>query len=137
MAPDNLEGSMSEEFDFASIDGHIEAQEAGKAVAITLPGGKATGLMILVAGPDSDRVKNAIRWGRDRSSSTETLSDEAREDIQRETTARCCVGWSGARYNGKETPFSIEEAVRWFKKWPFAQRQVSDATGDVVRFMKA
>lgn len=131
---------MSEEkatFDFASIENYVELQDQGREIAIALSNGVLTDLKINVCGPDSDRVRKAVRWGQDQFSSRENLSDDARAEIQMEVAARCCSGWSGARFKGEDEVFSVEALKRWIRRWPFIQPQISAATGNGGRFITA
>lgn len=123
-------------FDFADYDDHLPRQEAGAWQDIILPNGKSTPLRIRVSGPDSKRVREAIRWGRDKMAE-EGLTEEGRVRIGYEVSARCCSEWEGAHWRGEDRSFSVAELTAWIERMPFIAPQIDAVTNSRARFIPA
>jgi hypothetical protein len=126
-------------FDLNDLSGLSDAQEAGIDVSITHPKtGEPLGIVIKVVGPDSkkqakartavlnDRVEKKIR-----KITADRLTEEATSMV-----ANSVLSWTGVEIDGAAVPFSVENAVMVFTRWPFIREQVQSVSDDRANFIK-
>jgi len=126
-------------FDLSELGGLSDAQEAGIEVSITHPKtGEPLDIVIKVAGPDSkkqakartavlnDRLEKKIR-----KVTADRLSEEATAMV-----ASAVLGWSGVEMDGASVPFSVENAVMVFTRFPWIREQVQSVSDDRANFIK-
>jgi hypothetical protein len=126
-------------FDLSDLGGLSDAQEAGIDVSITHPKtGEPLGIVIKVAGPDSKKQQKAR---------TAVLNDRVEKKIRKVTgdrlteeatslVANSILGWSGVEIDGAAVPFTVENAVMVFTRWPFIREQVQSVSDDRANFIK-
>jgi hypothetical protein len=126
-------------FDLNDLSGLSDAQEAGIDVSITHPKtGEPLGIVIKVVGPDSkkqakartavlnDRVEKKIR-----KITADRLTEEATSMV-----ANSVLSWTGVEIDGAVVPFTVENAVMVFTRWPFIREQVQSVSDDRANFIK-
>lgn len=127
-------------FDLASLD-TLAAQEDGRDIRIVHPGtGADLGIVIKVAGPDSERVRKAravvINARLARRNQKPLTADQLETEATR-VTAAAVISWVGVSESGKPIECSQAEAERIFTKYPFIREQVDADAGDRAGFMKS
>lgn len=106
--------------DLDKFAGLVAAQEAGNEVQIKAPDGAALGLTIVMAGPDSQRQRDARRAVLDERTGDGKLADMSMEDFNREVAARSVINWSHDIIVGGERLVCTPENARTvFSTHPF------------------
>lgn len=126
--------------DLAAYDGLTKAQEDGLAVDILDPAGEPTGIIITVAGPDSERYKAAEQKQIDkrlkrRSAAPMNAAEIAQASL--EGLADCVISWSPVTLDGADLPMTAENAVKLFTRFPWIREQVNAKAGDRTSFLKS
>lgn len=100
--------------DLADFDRITEAQDQGREFPIVGPLREPTGIIVRIAGPDSERqtkarhkVLNRRLW-RQRHGSRDTA--QTRESDEIELIAAAIMDWSGIEKDGQPFPYSPENA---------------------------
>lgn len=132
-------------FDLAKHN-YTEIAEAGYEFELKLPGtGEGTGVFITVRGDQSKTVKafgrkkysefklreqQAKRRGKD----VEDMTLEEAEELSIESAIVRVIGWKNITENGKEVPFTKENAERIFKEYSWIKDQVMEESGQLLNF---
>ena len=107
-----------------------------------------TGEFISIIGKDSKefreytREKTNARLRRDamaqkRGKDPEIRTVEAIEAENIELLVLCTKGWRGIVLDGEELPFTVQNAIKVYKTYPFIYESVNSAIGDLDNFLKA
>lgn len=130
--------------DLATLD-TVAGANKGFDVKIYHPGTLADlGITITVLGKDSDEFQKISRRQQkkrlDRISKggfrgATSLSSEETEKDGIELLAACTTGWTGVVIKGEDVPFSIDNAVDLYSKFPWIKEQVDTAIGDRANFL--
>src|SRR3990167_8255994 len=107
-----------------------------------------TGEFISIIGKDSKefreytRDKTNTRLRRDamaqkRGKDPEIRTVEAIEAENIELLVLCTKGWRGIVLDGEELPFTVQNAIKVYKTYPFIYESVNSAIGDLDNFLKA
>jgi hypothetical protein len=129
----------AKQVDLATFDPLVKAQEEGRECQIVHPlSGLRLSVKISVVGRDSRRFKAANRWltrrQLERIADGGVDGDDANQDDLCEFLARLCTGWSGVIVDGEELAFSVENATKVFKRFPFTYEQVDAFSGTRLNF---
>lgn len=102
------------------------------------------GITFLVLGIDSDAYKAATRKQQDRilksamrTRNMGSLDPEERDRMSVEMLAACVAGWDGLELDGKDLPFSYDNALRVLGEFPWIKEQVDKAVHDRGFFVKS
>lgn len=128
--------------DLAPFDDAIRRQEEGLEVEILGMDRKTkTGLVIRVAGPDSERAQRAREALHKELVEAQRLTPLTPAEISARGArflAKLTIGWSpNVKVDGEELAASEENAVRVFERYRFIREQVDAAAGDRAAFMPA
>ena len=127
--------------DLKQLDTKTAANE-GRELVIKHPDtGLDTDIRITLAGVDSDlftemndELKREVREKLKRNKEFDLTPDEERErDYIR--MARATLGWSGLQEDGKDLPFSYDNALRVYRDFPVIFRQVLTFVGGEANFL--
>lgn len=130
-------------FDLASpeLAALQQAQEEGTDVHIMHPiSGEDTGMVIRVAGPDSERARKARNDSTTKKIKARRLAKldgEELDDDNRMNLAKMVISWSGFVYNGQPIPCAPDRVAKVFRDFPFIYEQVNLAAGDRGSFIKS
>jgi len=132
-------------FDLAKHN-YTEIAEEGYTFELKLPGtGEGTGVFITVRGDQSKTVKaygrkkysefklreqQAKRRGKD----VEDMTLEEAEELSIESAVVRVITWENITENGKEVPFTKENAERIFKEHSWIKDQVMEEAGQLLNF---
>jgi hypothetical protein len=132
-------------FDLAKHN-YTEIAEAGYEFELKLPGtGEGTGAFITVRGDQSKTVKafgrkkysefklreqQAKRRGKD----VEDMTLEEAEELSIESAVVRIITWKNISENGKDVPFTKENAERILKEYPFIKDQILEEAGSLLNF---
>lgn len=125
--------------DLAVYDGLKKTQEDGIDVHIKDPAGHDLGMVIRVAGPDSERQKKAVQKLQDERLQSEDVMPMTAEEIARRQVrglAMSVIGWSKTIVGGRELKYSEENAVELFNRFPWIREQVEAKAGKRAAFLK-
>lgn len=130
--------------DLSTLD-TVAGANNGFDVVIYHPGTLANlGITISVLGKDSDEFQKVSRKHQkkrlDRLSKggfrgMAGLSAEESERDGLELLAACTMGWTGVVLDGKDVPFSTENAIDIYTRFPWIREQVDIAMGDRSNFL--
>jgi hypothetical protein len=132
-------------FDLAKHN-YTEIAEAGYKFELKLPGtGEATGVFITVRGDQSKTVKAFGRkkyaefklreqQAKRRGKEAEDMSLEEAEELSIESAVIRVLDWSGISENGKDVPFTKENAERIFKDFSWIKDQVMEEASQLLNF---
>jgi hypothetical protein len=125
---------------------YTEIAEAGYEFELKLPGtGEGTGAFITVRGDQSKTVKafgrkkysefklreqQAKRRGKD----VEDMTLEEAEELSIESAVVRIITWKNISENGKDVPFTKENAERILKEYPFIKDQILEEAGSLLNF---
>ncbi|MCY1042712.1 hypothetical protein OV208_15415 [Corallococcus sp. bb12-1] len=106
--------------------------------------GKPTGMVVEVAGMDSQRYSEATRSIIDKATAgAPRTSRRARQEATRDMEAdalellvACTVSWTGVMERGAEVPLTPENARRLYAAHPWLRRQVDEAVSDRASFFE-
>lgn len=124
--------------DLSAFDGLKDAQEAGIDVEIKDPKGTPVGITIKVAGPDSERQRKAIKALTDQRINSEDLSSATADDFENNTIrilAASVISWSPIVLDDADLPYTEENAIRLFSRFPFIREQIEKKAGKRAGFM--
>lgn len=132
--------TQQNDFDLSEFDEAGLAQESGIEVVIQHPVTmEDTSMVVMVAGPDSERRKNAQRrYINNRIKKRKMKLDAV--DIERESMsvlAQSVISWSGFVVSGKPLECTPENVMVVFKKYPWVHEQVSEKAEDRTAFFKS
>ena len=132
--------------DLAAID-TVKGSNEGFDVRIFHPGtNEDLDITISVLGKDSDafqkvsRAQNKKRMAKMQKGGFRNVSPVPIEEIEQDgiaLLAACTTGWTGVIIEGKEIPFSTDNAVMVYERFPWIKEQVDTAIGDRANFIKA
>lgn len=126
--------------DLKEFDGLSQAQEDGQDVPILHPKtGDELGIVIRVAGPDSDRLRKARAAVVNERLSRKRVKLSAAE-IEAEglsLLAAAVISWTGVVIDGKEIECTKSNAEAVLKRFPFIREQLDAVVGDRAGFMKS
>jgi len=138
--------SKKKVIDLAAID-TVKGSNDGFNVSIYHPGtNEDLDISISVLGKDSDlfqkisRSQNKKRMAKMTKGGFRNTSPVPIEEIEQdgiELLAACTTGWTGVIIDGKEIPFSADNAAMLYKRFPWIKEQVDVAVGDRANFIKA
>ena len=125
---------------------YTEIAEAGYEFELKLPGtGEGTGAFITVRADQSKTVKalgrkkyseyklreqQAKRRGKD----VEDMTLEEAEELSIESAVVRIITWKNISENGKDVPFTKENAERILKEYPFIKDQILEEAGSLLNF---
>lgn len=127
-------------FDLSSIDALTATQEDGVEVHIVHPAtGDDTGIVIRVAGPDSQRrrvVQKRVTDQRLKRRRNKPLTSDELEDEALRVAAGATISWAGVRDNGVDLEFSNDAAIALYRKHRWIYEQVEADGNDRAAFLK-
>lgn len=131
-------------FDLAAIDTVKDANQGADVELYHPTNGQDLGITVSVLGKDSDKFRQVqAAQGRKRTAKLQKtgfragMSPAEIEQEGIELLASCTTGWKGMVMNGQEVPFSHENAVAIYTKYPWIKEQVDTAIADRSLFTKA
>jgi hypothetical protein len=125
---------------------YTEIAEAGYEFELKLPGtGEGTGAFITVRGDQSKTVKAFGRkkyaefklreqQAKRRGKEPEDMTLEEAEELSIESATVRIITWKNIKEDGKEVPFTKENAERILKEYPFIKDQVIEEAGSLLNF---
>jgi hypothetical protein len=139
----------NQSFDLSMFD-TVSACNSGAKIELLKPNGDGSGIFISVLGRDSDVYKTFEREQRDsmnrkimlarkRGQDIRLDSAEMTEEKEIELLARLTTGWENVpAFDGQGLlPFSKDNAIALYTKYPSIRRQMDDASGDMQNFIKS
>lgn len=123
-----------------------EAADAGYEFEVKLPGsGEPTGAFITVRGEMSKTVKNYARQkfrefqlkeqqAKRRGKESQDMTIEEAEELSIETAVTRVISWRGITDNGKEVPFTKENAETIFREHSWIKEQVMEESAQLLNF---
>lgn len=130
--------------DLASIDTVKDANQGATVDLYHPTNGKDLGIKVTVLGRDSDKFRSVqAAQGRKRTAKLQKTNFRGgvdANDIEKdgiELLAACTIGWAGMVLNGQEVPFSLENAIAIYTKYPWIKEQIDTAVSDRSLFTKA
>lgn len=136
---------MTNKIDLSSLD-TVAGANKGFDVKIYHPGTLADlGITITVLGKDSDeflkvsRKQQKKRIDRLQKGGFRGISGLSAEETEKdgiELLASCTMGWIGVVLEGEDLPFSHENAVEVYTRFPWIKEQVDTAIGDRSNFLE-
>lgn len=128
--------------DLAPFDDAIRRQEEGLEVQILGMDGKTpTGLVIRVAGPDSERARRAREALHQELVDTQRTTPLTPTEVSSRGArflAKLTIGWSpNVKVDGEELGATEDNAFKVFERYRFIRQQIDNAAGDRSAFMPA
>ena len=132
-------------FDLAKHN-YTEIAEVGYEFELKLPGtGEATGVFITVRGDQSKTVKAFARkkyaefklreqQAKRRGKEADDMTLEEAEELSIESAVVRVIGWKNLTENGKDLPFTKENAERVFKDFSWVKEAVMEESGQLLNF---
>lgn len=132
-----------------SKNNFAEAAEAGFEFELKLPGtGEGTGAFITVRGDQSKTVKAYARrkyaefklkeqQAKRRGKEAEDMTLDEAEELAIESAIVRIIDWKGISENGKDVPFTKENAERIFKEHAWIREAVSEESAQLLNFRPA
>jgi hypothetical protein len=132
-------------FDLAKHN-YTEIAEVGYKFELKLPGtGEGTGVFITVRGDQSKTVKAFGRkkysefklreqQAKRRGKEAEDMTLDEAEELSIESAVIRVIAWENITENGKEVPFTKENAERIFKEYSWIKDQVMEEAGQLLNF---
>ena len=124
-------------FDLATLDTAKVAEEGAELRVAHPTTGEDLGITITLIGTDSKTFRDISK-----SRATASLKKKSREiDLDQneqdsiELLARCTKGWSGITENGKDIPFTHENAVKLYTKYLWLREQIDRFMADRSNFL--
>lgn len=126
-------------FDISKRD-LTEIAEAGYEFELLLPGsGEKTDAFVKVRGDQSKIVKNYTRKKYDeigvRSKRKTPVTLEEAEEFAVEGAVIRIISWRGIEEDGKEVPFTVENATRILSKHSWIREQIQEAASEQLNFL--
>ena len=127
--------------DLSEVFATTDAQEAGSYFELTDPvRGQATGIKLLIAGPDSKVSKAALlnleRESQRASGRNGAVAGERRDQLMEEFLCKVVLGWE-AKEKGKPVPFTEENLLRLIRAGMWVRAQIDGFAGDRTPYFKA
>lgn len=132
--------------DLAAMD-TVKGSNEGFEVRIYHPGtNEDLDISITVLGKDSDafqkvsRSQNKKRMAKLQKGGFRGSASVPVEEIEQDNIdllAACTIGWSGVIIEGKEIPFTVDNAAMVYGRFPWIKEQVDTAIGDRANFIKS
>lgn len=125
-----------DQFDLSDNDGAVMELRDPRGEPIMKSDGK-TPVTITVMSFDADpmiKARNAAL-----NSASRRRGQATAESVQADTIrlyAKATKGWDGVGIGEDETPFSVENAIRLYTKFPFIREQVDAFISDRANFFK-
>jgi hypothetical protein len=97
------------------------------------------GIKITLVGADSDRFKNYrrdIQNKRLQETSAMALNLDELEDQNLTLLATCTIGWDTMPVDGVDLPFTIDNAKKVYKRFPWLKEQVDNFIGTRANFIR-
>lgn len=125
---------------------YTQIAEAGYEFELKLPGtNEGTGAFITVRGDQSKTVKTFGRkkyaefklreqQAKRRGKEPEDMTLEEAEELSVESATVRIISWKNITENGKEVPFTKENAERILKEYPFIKDQILEEAGSLLNF---
>jgi hypothetical protein len=125
---------------------YTEIAEAGYEFELKLPGtGEGTGAFITVRGDQSKTVKAFGRkkysefklreqQAKRRGKEADDMTLEEAEELSIESAVVRIITWKNISENGKEVPFTKENAECILKEYPFIKDQILEEAGSLLNF---
>jgi hypothetical protein len=132
-----------------SKNNFAEVAEAGYEFELKLPGtGEGTGAFITVRGDQSKTVKAYARkkysefklkeqQAKRRGKEVEDITLDEAEELAIESAVIRVIDWKGIAENGKDVPFTKENAERIFKEHSWIREAVTEEAGQLLNFRPA
>ena len=125
--------------DLGKYDAVQKKQDEGIDVEINDPGGRPTGIVIKVSGPDSERQRKAVQKLQDErleSDDVKPLNSEQIAHRQLRGLAMSVMSWNKFKIDGEVLSYSEANAVKLFNRYPWIREQVEAKAGRRQAFMK-
>jgi hypothetical protein len=129
-----------------SKNNFAESAEAGFEFELKLPGtGEGTGAFITIRGDQSKTVKAYARkkyaefklkeqQAKRRGKEADDMTLDEAEELAIESAVVRVIDWKGIAENGKDIPFSKENAERIFKEHPWIREAVTEESAQLLNF---
>ena len=124
-------------FDLATLDTSKVAEEGAELLVSHPTTGEDLGIKITLIGTDSKTFRDISK-----SRATASLKKKSREiDLDQnesdavELLAKCTKGWSGITENGKDIPFTHDNAVQLYTKYLWLREQIDRFMADRSNFL--
>ena len=124
-------------FDLAKLDTAKVAEEGAELRVAHPTTGEDLGIVITLIGTDSKTFRDIskIRATMALKKKTREIDLNQNEQDSIELLARCTKGWSGITENGKDIPFSHENAVELYTKYLWLREQIDRFMADRSNFL--
>ena len=124
-------------FDLAKLDTAKVAEEGAELRVAHPTTGEDLGIKITLIGTDSKTFRDIskIRATMALKKKTREIDLDQNEQDSIELLARCTKGWSGITENGKDIPFSHENAVELYTKYLWLREQIDRFMADRSNFL--
>lgn len=125
--------------DLADFDALQASQEEGIDVAINGPDGKPLGFSIRIAGPDSERQKQASEDIVNERLNSGDASPATASDLMSARIrglAKSTISWTPFKLDGGEYKYSEDAARRLYLRFPWMREQVEAKAGKRAAFLK-
>ena len=124
-------------FDLATLDTAKVAEEGAELRVAHPTTGEDLGITITLIGTDSKTFRDIskIRATMALKKKTREIDLDQNEQDSIELLARCTKGWSGITENGKDIPFSYENAVKIYTKYLWLREQIDRFMADRSNFL--
>lgn len=129
-----------------SKNNFAEVAEAGFEFELKLPGtGEGTGAFITIRGDQSKTVKAYARkkyaefklkeqQAKRRGKEADDMTLDEAEELAIESAIVRVISWKGIAENGKDVPFTQENAERIFKEHPWIREAVTEESSQLLNF---
>ena len=124
-------------FDLATLDTAKVAEEGAELLVSHPTTGEDLGIKITLIGTDSKTFRDIskIRATMALKKKSREIDLDQNEQDSIELLARCTKGWSGITENGKDIPFSHENAVELYTKYLWLREQIDRFMADRSNFL--
>ena len=124
-------------FDLKNLD-VVSLANTGTTVDIVHPvTGDPLGIKVTVAGMDSDLYRKAQRKILNKRLNDKKFKTRA-EELENESIdllAHCTMSWEGVEEDGVVVPFTVDNAKKVYRTYPWMKEQVDVAIGDRGNFL--
>lgn len=129
---------QAQPLDLSSFETLQKSQDEGLEVNIRHPLDPdiETGMVIVIAGPDSDKRLRAQRMSIDarlKRGKRKLTAEEIEQDAKK-IMARSVLSWSGFVENGQALECTVENVLHVFTKYKFIYEQVDEVANDRLSF---
>ena len=124
-------------FDLAKLDTAKVAEEGAELRVAHPTTGEDLGITITLIGTDSKTFRDIskIRATMALKKKTREIDLDQNESDAVELLAKCTKGWSGITENGKDIPFSYDNAVQLYTKYLWLREQIDRFMADRSNFL--